>query len=159
MREQHKHEHCDSPVADAIHELIKVLKKIFGHKPNVHFDLVIGMAVNKDQTGENMVAIVISNEQKVNVTLNPVTDTKKPAKLDGAPVWSVISGDSTFIAAPDGLSADLVSSDTPGETVFLVDADADLGTGVEDLQETITLTVTGANAKNLGITVGSPTTK
>ncbi len=101
----------------------------------------------------------ITNEQKVNVTLKPVTDTGKPAKLDGAPVWSVVSGDSTVVAAPDGLSADLVSSDTPGDTVFLVDGDADLGSGVEDIQETITLHVSGANAKNLGITFGTPVAK
>jgi len=105
------------------------------------------------------VAIKITNEQKVNVTLSPKTDLGKPAKLDGAPVWSVVGGDSTVVAAADGLSADLISSDTPGDTTFLVDADADLGTGVEDLQETITLTVAGANAKNLGITVGTPTLK
>jgi len=101
----------------------------------------------------------ITNEQKVNVTLNPVTDTGKPAKLDGAPVWSVVSGDSTVVPAADGLSADLVSSDTPGDTVFLVDGDADLGSGVEDIQETITLHVSGANAKNLGITFGKPVAK
>ncbi len=106
-----------------------------------------------------MVAITISNEQQVPVTLSPKTDTGKAAKLDGNPVWSVVSGDSTVVPAADGLSATLVSSDTPGETVFLVDADADLGSGVEDLQETITLTVTGANAKNLGIVAGTPVAK
>lgn len=105
------------------------------------------------------VAIKITNEQKINVTLSPKTDTGKPAKLDGPPVWSVIAGDSTVVAAPDGLSADLVSSDTPGDTTFLIDADADLGEGKEDLQETITLTVTGANAKNLGVTIGQAVPK
>jgi len=93
------------------------------------------------------------------VTLTPKTDSGKPAKLDGVPVWSVISGTSTVVPAADGLSADLISSDEPGVTVFLVDADADLGEGVEDLQETIELTVAGENAKNLGITVGTPTNK
>lgn len=106
-----------------------------------------------------MLGIKISNEQKVTVTLTPVTDTGKPAKLDGAPVWSVISGDATVVPAADGLSASLVSSDTPGDTVFLVDADADIGSGVESLQETITLTVTGANAKNLGLSAGTPEPK
>lgn len=101
----------------------------------------------------------ITNEQKVNVTLNPVTATGKPAKLDGAPVWSVISGDSTVVPAPDGLSADLVSSDTPGDTTFLVDADADLGSGVVDVQDTITLHVEGALAANLGLTIGEAVPK
>lgn len=105
------------------------------------------------------VTIKITNEQKVNVALKPVTDAGKPAKLDGAPVWTVVAGDSTVVPAADGLSADLISSDTPGDTTFLIDADADLGEGREDLQETITLTVSGANARNLGIVVGTPTTK
>lgn len=105
------------------------------------------------------VEIKITNEQQVKVTLNPKTDAGRPAKLDGAPKWSVVSGDSTVVAAEDGLSADLVSSDTPGDTTYLVEADADLGEGVETIQETITLAVAGANAKNLGITVGEPTLK
>jgi len=105
------------------------------------------------------VEVTITNEQQVNVKLNPKTDSGKPAKLDGVPVWSVVSGDSTVTVAADGMSADLVSSDTPGDTTYLIDGDADLGTGVEDVQETITLHVSGANAKNLGVVVGTPTLK
>ena len=106
-----------------------------------------------------MVEVTITNEQKVNVKLNPTTDAGKPAKLDGAPVWSVVSGDSTVVVAEDGMSADLVSSDTPGDTTYLIDGDADLGEGKVDVQETITLHVAGANAKNLGVVVGTPVLK
>jgi len=162
MKSERKHEPCDSAIADAIKALIRELRIIFGHKPQKpkgRLDLVIGMAEDKNKGNHMAVTVKITNEQKVNVTLNPRTDSGKPAKLDGAPVWTVVSGDSTVVVAPDGLSADLVSSDTPGDTTFLIDADADLGSGVEDLQETITLTVAGANAKNLGITVGVPVQK
>jgi len=140
-------------------ELLKAISNISNQKPaKVHFDLAFGQPQQK-QTQRVMVETTITNEQKVNVTLSPKTDSGKPAKLDGVPVWSVVSGDSTVVAAADGMSADLVSSDTPGDTTFLVDGDADLGSGVEDIQETITLHVAGANAKNLGITVGTPTLK
>jgi hypothetical protein len=138
--------------------LVRLIKKIFG-VPKHRFDLVIGPVVLKTKVNPMAVTIKITNEQKVNVALTPKTDGGKPAKLDGAPVWSVVSGDSTLVVASDGLSADLVSSDTPGDTTFLIDADADLGEGREDLQETITLTVSGANARNLGIVVGTPVTK
>ncbi len=131
---------------------------INGKPTRAHFDVAFGLPENKLKE-INMQETTITNEQKVNVTLKPVTDTGKPAKLDGAPVWSVVSGDSTVVSASDGLSADLVSSDTPGDTVFLVDGDADLGSGVEDIQETITLHVSGANAKNLGIAFGTPVPK
>jgi len=162
MKAERKEDRCDHGIAAAIYALIREIKHIFGSKPKGRLDLIIGMAVNK-HTGEHMaVTIKITNEQKVNVTLSPKTDSGKPAKLDGVPTWTVVNGNdtsSTVVVAPDGMSADLVSSDTPGDTTFLVDADADLGTGVEDLQETITLTVAGANAKNLGITVGTPVLK
>ena len=155
-------QHCE--IAEAIFKglssvarAIDALGKGNGN-PKAHFDIAIGLPTKKE-TKPMAVAIKITNEQQVNVTLSPKTDTGKPAKLDGAPVWSVVDGDSKVVAAADGLSADLISSDTPGDTTFLVDADADLGSGVEDLQETITLTVAGANAKNLGITVGTPTAK
>ena len=138
--------------------MVRLIKKIFG-VPKHRFDLVIGPVVLKTKVNPMAVTIKITNEQKVNVALTPKTDGGKPAKLDGAPVWSVVSGDSTLVVASDGLSADLVSSDTPGDTTFLIDADADLGEGREDLQETITLTVSGANARNLGIVVGTPVTK
>jgi hypothetical protein len=138
--------------------LVRLIKRIFG-SPKVRLNLVIGHVVPKTKGNPMAVTIKITNEQKVNVSLTPTTDAGKPAKLDGAPVWSVVSGDSQVLPAADGMSADLVSSDTPGDTTFLIDADADLGEGVEKLQETITLTVSGANARNLGITVGTPVTK
>lgn len=120
------------------------------------FDVAFGLPKTKKII---MQETTITNEQKIPVTLKPVTDTGKPAKLDGAPVWTVVSGEATVVPAADGLSADLISSDTPGDTVFLVDGDADLGSGVEDIQETITLHVSGANAKNLGISFGAPVPK
>lgn len=106
-----------------------------------------------------MIEIKITNEQKVKVSLTPVTDTGKPAKLDGKPTWEVVSGFSTIAVDPDGMSADLVSEDNPGTTVFAVAADADLGEGVEEVADTITLTVEGARARNLGLTAAAPVAK
>jgi hypothetical protein len=103
--------------------------------------------------------ITITNEQKVQITLTPVTDTGRPAKLDGKPEWSVVTGDSTLDVAADGLSAFLVSADDPGDTDFLVKADADLGSGVTEISDTIRLSVAGAQAKNLGLKAGQPVPK
>lgn len=107
------------------------------------------------------VAVSITNEQKIKATLSPKTLGGKPTTVDpnNPPKWSVISGESTVVPAPDGLSADLVSSDTPGDTVFLVEADADLGDGVETISDTISLTVIGARAANLGLTLGEAENK
>ncbi len=106
-----------------------------------------------------MFEIKLTNEQKVNVTITPRTDTGKPAKLDGSPTWTVISGNSQVAVSDDGLSADLISSDEPGETQISVKADADLGEGIEELAEVIILTVIGATAKNLGLSAGTPVAK
>lgn len=156
------HEH--SEIAHAIKEGLEAVAKAITSlrpecsKPKVHFEIAFGLATKKDPKPMPQSAS-ITNEQQIVATLNPTTATGKPAKVDGAPVWSVISGDSIVVPAADGLSATLISSDTPGDTVFLVDADANLGEGVEDVQDTITLTVLGANAANLGLTFGQPTAK
>lgn len=106
-----------------------------------------------------MLDLTITNEQKIPVALSPVTETGRPAKLDGKPEWSILSGNSTLEVASDGLSAFLVSADDPGDTDFLVKADADLGSGVTEVSDVIRLHVAGAQAKNLGLTAGTAVPK
>jgi len=106
-----------------------------------------------------MLEVSITNEQKVNVTLKPVTATGKPASVDGVPTWEVVTGNSTVQAAADGMSADLISADDPGDTDFLVKADADLGSGVTEISDIVRLSVAGAQAANLGLSAGEPTPK
>ena len=106
-----------------------------------------------------MLEVSITNEEQVRVTLAPVTSTGKPASLDGTPTWEVVTGESTVQPDADGKSAQLVSSDNPGDTDFLVKADADLGEGVTEISDIIRLTVAGAQAANLGLTAEAPTPK
>lgn len=106
-----------------------------------------------------MLELTITNEQKVRVSLTPVTSTGKPAAVDGKPSWTVTSGDSTVVVSEDGLSAELVSSDTPGETMIVVEADADIGAGVETITDAVKLTVEGAKAVSLGLSAGTPEPK
>lgn len=128
-------------------------------KQQVHFHWAIGPVSMKVQKPHDVMKITITNEQKVRVTLAPVTTGGKPAKLDGKPAWRVDSGNSTINVSEDGLSADLVSADEPGDTVVIVEADADLGEGVVTISDVIQLTVAGANAQNLGLVVGEPELK
>lgn len=129
-------------------------------KAKAHLQFAFGLATAK-RKASNMVEVTITNEQKVPVSLSPVTATGKPAKLDpkNPPTWEVQSGDSAVVVGGDGLSAELISSDTPGDTVYLVSADADLGDGVETISDLITLHVEGARAANLGLTAGTPVPK
>jgi hypothetical protein len=135
-------------------ELIRTLRQ--GRK-RVSFTFEVGVPQQKDS--RMPLELKITNEQQVDVTVSPRTDSGKPAKLDGSPAWTVISGNSQVVVSEDGLSATLVSSDEPGDTIVSVKADADLGEGVEEIADTITLSVIGATAKNLGLTAGTPTQK
>jgi hypothetical protein len=129
------------------------------HKPKfVALAFAFGLPTPKPKP-HMPVQISLTNEQKVTVTLTPVTDTGKPATLDGVPTWEVITGTSTVVAASDGLSAEIISADDPGDTQYLVKADADLGEGVVEISDTIGLTVIGSMATNLGMTVGTPVPK
>lgn len=102
--------------------------------------------------------VTITNEQKVRLTAVPVTATGNPAPLDGPVSFSVISGDST-VNVLDNLTAELVSGVTPGDTTYLVEADADLGAGVETISDTVLMHVEGARAANLGLSLGVPEPK
>jgi hypothetical protein len=135
-------------------ELLAALRQ--GRK-RVSFGFKVGVPKQKTQT--HMLEITISNEQQIKVTVSPKTDTGRPAKLDGSPAWTVLSGNSQVVVSEDGLSADLVSSEEPGVTEISVKADADLGEGIEEIADVIVLTVQGATAKNLGLSVGQPTPK
>jgi hypothetical protein len=107
-----------------------------------------------------MAEITITNEQKQPFSVLPVTESGKEATLlDGAIRLSVISGEGAFVVGGDGLSGELISSDTPGDTTYLLEADADIGEGVELIQETITMHVSGAQAKSFGLMFGDPVSK
>ncbi len=97
-----------------------------------------------------------SNEEKIPVTAAPVTASGAPAQIDGALTVTVQSGDGTVEQdAATPLSFNAVSGAGPGDTVYLVEADADLGAGVVTLQDTFTLAVTSATAASFGLSAGA----
>lgn len=97
--------------------------------------------------------ITITNEQKIPVTLNPVTAAGNPAQVDGVPTWEVVAGDATLEVSEDGLSCYLISGSV-GNSQITVTADADLGEGVRAITDTIDLAVVSAEASSLGLSVG-----
>lgn len=160
-------EHCANKVEEAVehltHELRRVrevLAKLVEKKPSSRVSLGVEFGVSQLKERNKMpVKQTITNEQKIDFTLSPKSDAGKPAKLDGKPSYSILSGNSTIEVAEDGLSGVLTSSDDPGDTQILVKADADLGEGVEEISDIITLSVVAATAKNLGLSLGTPVPK
>jgi hypothetical protein len=98
-----------------------------------------------------MYPVTSTNDEKVKIVLNPTTAAGNPASVDGAPVWSVESGDATFEVAADGLSCVIISGAADVLNTVTVTADADMGSGVVSISETIVYTVTAAQATGLGV--------
>lgn len=96
-----------------------------------------------------------TNEEKVPVTVQPMTAGGKPAPIDGGLTITVLSGDGTVEQVAGALAFNAVSGTSVGDTVFLIEADADLGAGVTTIGDRLTLTVTAASAVSLGISVGA----
>lgn len=99
-----------------------------------------------------------TNEEKIRVSVTPVTSTGRPAQLDGPVAFEVVLGTCT-IEAIDATSAYIVSGDDPGDSSVLVSADADLGSGVQTIADTISCHVLGAMATNLGLNADTPVPK
>jgi hypothetical protein len=110
----------------------------------------------------------IGDTQMVLYTLNP------DGPLDGVPVWTVVSGNGTLLddplhpawdaSKPAGYQMFLVSDTLPDgeagpvDTAYSVEADVDLGAGVQHISEVVTLHVIN-QASSLGGAFGVPQTK
>lgn len=127
-------------------------------KKKIRFDYSIGRPEKKEQEHQ-MLELKLTNEEKILVTVNPVTSTGRPAAIDGAIEATIQSGEGTVEIQPDGRSFYLVSGDDPGDTAVLVSADSDLGSGVETVSDVVLLHVEGAKAANLGLSAGAPQPK
>lgn len=104
-------------------------------------------------------AVTSDASQKVSgITANPTDASGKPAAVDGALRITIVSGDATVVQDPaTPLSFDVVSG-TVGDTVYHVEADADLGAGVVLIGDDVTYTVTAVpvpQATALGFSAGT----
>lgn len=102
------------------------------------------------------ITTTITNEQKLPISVAPVTAGGKPAKIAGAPLWS--SSDINVVTlevAADGLSA-IANAVNAGSATITIAADADLGGGVNQISNTTNIAVTLAQATALNVSVGAP---
>jgi len=100
-------------------------------------------------------ALKLTTEQKVQVTIKPVTAGGKPATLDSVPVWSVNTGSVTLAPAQDGLSCFILAGDA-GASEVDVTAEGDMVPGVDTVSDIITVTVAQAEAASLGLVAAAP---
>lgn len=83
----------------------------------------------------------------------------KPAKVDGVPTWTV--GDNSIVdsltPSADGMSADLHITDNVGASQLTVNADVDLGSGVDNRDFVDTVSVIAGDAVAADFAFGAVT--
>lgn len=91
-----------------------------------------------------------NQDQDVDVVLSPKKPNQQPGLVDGAPIYTVESGDVTVVPAADGLTAKIVTA-TLGPWIVKIEADVDLGAGIKPLIDTISGTTVAVETASLGL--------
>jgi len=100
--------------------------------------------------------LTINTEQKVKVTVKPVTAKGNPALVDGTPGWSISDPSiASLVVDPTGMSSDVVGAGA-GVAIISVSADADLGAGVREITGSLYVTIVAAEAAALVLEAGTP---
>ena len=100
--------------------------------------------------------MVLTDTQKVILSIQPVDKKGHAAPVDGVPVW--MSSDETVLmleVSADGMSAVALAGD-PGHAQVSVMADADLGEGITLLTGIEEFDVVHGQAVGLSISAGVP---
>ena len=105
-----------------------------------------------------MEKITITNKQKIMAALNPQKSAIS-VNISGIPLWVVQSGDATLNVALDGMSAIITAGAAFADSMIKVTVSADLGKGIEQISDTIILTVIDARSESLGLIISSPLSK
>ena len=103
------------------------------------------------------IEVSLTSEQRVRLSITPMTEAGNPAPIDGPAQWSV-EGACT-IEPIDDTSAWIVSGASIGDSTVTVGCDADLGAGIVPLGDTCLVHVENPMAANLGLTADAPELK
>lgn len=145
-----------------VHRVIAMLK-LLGRdvrrlqEPSFHF--TVGLIEPKHKDQPMPVDVKLTTEQRVQVSVQPKTKAGKPADVDGDVAFTS-DNPAVVIERIDPKSAWINSPDSPGDSVIVVSADADLdATGVQTIEDTVTIHVSNPLAESLGLTLGNPEDK
>lgn len=103
-------------------------------------------------------SITLTTEEKAPLAVHPTTEGGAPAQIQGSVTYAVTAGTCT-IEPVDALTAFVVSGSAPGDSTVSATADADLGTGVVHITDSMTVHVTSPMAEKLGLMAGQPVLK
>lgn len=106
-----------------------------------------------------MAALVLTDLQKVSLSLLITNAVGNPAPVDGPPTWTLsVPGVVSLVVAPDGMSA-VATSIAAGLTRLTVSADADLSSGVKQISTFLDIQVVASEAVSIIIVAASPEPK
>lgn len=105
-----------------------------------------------------MFELACTNEEKIEVIVTPRTSTGAVAPIDGSVTVTVLSGEGT-VEVSGQTTFWVISGLNPGDTEYLVEADADLGDGVVTISDIVKLHVAGALAANFAFNASAPVPK
>lgn len=105
-------------------------------------------------------SLILTDIQKVALSIKPVSAAGNPAPVDGKPEWVSSAPDVVTVeAAEDGMSAVVMTTGKLGTAQVAVKADADLGEGVVEITGVLDVEVKASAAVSLSIEAGAPENK
>lgn len=104
-----------------------------------------------------MKTVQLGTDQKVKISLAPTTADGTAAEVQNA--TATATGDVAITPVDGETNAWWAAAGAEGVSTVEITGDADLGEGVNNITDTVELTVVAAEANNLGITVGTPEAK
>src|SRR5262245_27492916 len=125
----------------------------------VRLRLTVGPVSERDlDTDEGEIfMLVLTDLQKVTLSVSFVDAAGNPATVDGAPTWSSSDSSITVVTpSADGLTAVASTVGPLGTSEVSVTADADLGTGVTPVTGTLDVQVVASQATAATIGTGTP---
>jgi len=137
-------------------KLREVLELLFGWSSKAAKISFCRATINKQTIKGDIMALILSNTQEVDLAIQPLDKRGRPAQVDGVPEWAASDPTkATLVVAEDGLSAVLKALDNGTIQVGVV-ADADLGEGVQTITGLLDVEIVGGQAATLGIIAGTP---
>jgi hypothetical protein len=127
---------------------------VIDEEPRIVFSVTIsGVRV------EDIKMLMLPNDHKVPVSIEPVDAKGNPAAVEGVPAWTSSAETIAYVSniASDGLSAEVLPGDSIGTCQINVTADADLGSGVTPINGVLDVQVVAGQAVGFAIQTGALT--
>lgn len=104
--------------------------------------------------------LILTDSQKVTLSVGFTNPIGNPAPVDGVPVWTVSNPDIIDLqVASDGMTAEAITKGPLGACQITVTADADMGEDVRSITGSLDMEVRASEAVSVGLTAGTPTSR